>query len=118
MPGDEDCIFCKIVSGAVPSTKLLEDKDIVAFEDISPAAPFHALVVPRRHIATLNDLEGDDRGLIGEMVLAGRALAERAGIAESGYRLIMNCNADGGQVVFHIHMHVLGGRPLGGLVPE
>jgi histidine triad (HIT) family protein len=89
----------------------------VAFEDIQPAAPFHALVVPRRHIATLNDLGESDRDLAGEMILAGRRLAEEAGLADPGYRLIMNCNADGGQVVFHIHLHVLGGRPLGGLVP-
>jgi histidine triad (HIT) family protein len=114
----EDCIFCKIATGEVPATKLLEENRIIAFKDISPAAPFHALVIPREHIETTNDLEGSHRDLVGEMVLAGKKLAREAGIDESGYRLIMNCNADAGQLVFHIHLHVLGGRNLGALLPQ
>ena len=118
MANKENCIFCRIANGDVPSTKLFENERVMAFADLNPAAPFHALVIPRRHIATLNDLGEKDAPLFGEMTLVAQKLARDAGLAESGYRLIANCNADAGQVVFHIHLHVLGGRPLGGLVPD
>ena len=118
MATKEDCIFCKIAAGEVPATKLFENERVIAFEDISPAAPFHALVIPREHIETTNDVEDSHKDLIGEMVLTGKNLAREAGIDGSGYRLIMNCNADAGQLVFHIHLHVLGGRNLGALLPE
>lgn len=117
MTAKEDCIFCNIATGEVPATILFENEWVMAFKDISPAAPFHALVIPREHIETTNDLEGSHKDLIGEMVLAGKNLAREAGIDASGYRLIMNCNADAGQLVFHIHLHVLGGKNLGALIP-
>jgi len=116
MEQDKSCLFCKIVSGEIPTTKLFENERVVSFKDINPSAPFHILVIPRRHIATLNDLGDDDGNLVGDMILAGRRLAADAGIADSGYRMIMNCNSDGGQEVFHLHLHVIGGRPLGRLV--
>ncbi len=118
MANNENCIFCKIVNGDIPSAKLFENNRVIAFADLNPAAPFHALVIPRRHIATLDDLEEKDAPLFGEMTLVAQKLARQAGLAESGYRLIANCNADAGQIVFHIHLHVLGGRPLGGLLPD
>ncbi len=118
MGNDESCLFCKIASGEIPTAKLIDTERIVSFNDINPVAPFHALVIPRRHIATINDLGEAERDLVGEMILAGRQLAADADLAASGYRMIMNCNSDGGQEVFHIHLHVIGGRPLGGLVEK
>jgi len=112
---DPDCIFCGIIAGKIPSDKLYEDDELVAFRDISPAAPLHALVVPKAHIPTVNDLKGEDAGLIGRMVLVARDLAAQAGVAEDGYRLVMNVNRGGGQIVFHIHLHVVGGRQMGAL---
>lgn len=118
MDKDINCLFCKIASGEIPTAKLFENERVVSFKDISPAAPFHVLVIPKRHIATLNDLGDSEGELVGEMVLAGRRLAVDGGFADSGYRMIMNCNSDGGQEVFHIHLHVIGGRPLGRLVEK
>ena len=112
---DPDCTFCGIIAGRIPSERLYEDDEIVAFRDISPAAPLHALVVPRSHIPTANDLGTDEAGLVGRMVLVARDLAAGAGVAEDGYRLVMNVNRGGGQVVFHIHLHVVGGRQMGAL---
>lgn len=106
------CLFCRIISGDIPSKKLYEDDHLVAFADINPQAPFHALVVPRVHVATLNDLGSDHDAIVGEMVRRGAALAKQHGYAESGYRTVFNCNADAGQAVFHIHLHVLAGRKL------
>ena len=106
------CLFCRIISGDIPSKKLYEDDHLVAFTDINPQAPFHALVVPRTHVATLNDLGPDHDAIVGEMVRRGAALAKEHGYAESGYRTVFNCNADAGQAVFHIHLHVLAGRKL------
>ena len=106
------CLFCRIISGEIPSKKLYEDDHLVAFADINPQAPFHALVVPRKHVATLNDLGPDHDAIVGEMVRRGAALAKEHGYAESGYRTVFNCNADAGQAVFHIHLHVLAGRKL------
>jgi histidine triad (HIT) family protein len=108
-----DCLFCKMVSGEIAPDKVFEDDDVLAFRDINPQAPTHVLVVPKRHVATLNELDGESAGLVGKMVLAAAEVARREGFAEQGYRTIMNCNADGGQTVFHIHLHLLGGRVMG-----
>jgi histidine triad (HIT) family protein len=107
-----DCIFCKIIKGEIPAQIVYEDEDIIAFNDIHPRAPIHQLIVPRKHIATLNDLTEEESALAGHMLLTARRLAEKTNIAKSGYRAVFNCNADGGQEVFHLHLHLLGGRPL------
>lgn len=108
----DDCIFCKIVSGAVKGDVVYQDEDVVAFRDLAPQAPTHVLVVPRRHIATINDLQPETAPLIGKLYLAAKQVAEREGLSERGYRTVINCNAEAGQAVFHIHLHVLGGRPM------
>jgi histidine triad (HIT) family protein len=108
-----DCIFCKVATGEIDSKKVYEDADVVAFHDINKKAPVHILIIPRRHIATLLDISSDDLGLIGKIVAIATQLAKEHGISESGFRLVMNCNKDAGQSVDHIHMHLLGGRPLG-----
>ncbi len=108
-----DCLFCKMVSGDIKPAIVHEDDDILAFRDVNPQAPLHVLVIPKRHIATLNDLDASDAELVGRMTLVARQIARDKGIAEDGYRTVMNCNAHGGQTVFHLHMHVLGGRPMG-----
>ena len=108
-----DCLFCKMVSGEIAPDKVFESDDVLAFRDINPQAPTHVLVVPKRHVATLNELDDESAGLVGKMVLAAAEVARREGFAEQGYRTIMNCNADGGQTVFHIHLHLLGGRAMG-----
>jgi histidine triad (HIT) family protein len=105
-----DCLFCKIIAGQVPGTILYKDEQVVVLKDINPQAPLHALVVPRRHIATLNDLTPGDDALVGEMTRRAAAIAVEHGYAERGYRTVLNCNAEAGQTVFHIHLHVLGGR--------
>jgi histidine triad (HIT) family protein len=106
------CLFCRIAAGEVPATKVYEDDRIVAFNDINPQAPMHVLVVPRAHVATLNDLAAEHDGLIGEMVRRGAAIAAERGYAARGFRAVFNCNAEAGQTVFHVHLHVLGGRAL------
>jgi histidine triad (HIT) family protein len=108
-----DCLFCKIIEGKISGTIVYQDDRVVAFKDINAQAPMHVLVVPRRHIATLNDLSSEDDGLVGELVRRAAAIAAENGHAERGYRTVFNCNADAGQTVFHIHLHVLGGRRLG-----
>lgn len=108
----DDCIFCKIVAGDIPADIVYQDETVLAFRDLNPQAPTHALVIPRKHIATLNDLSPDDAELIGRMHLAARTVAEQDGIAESGYRTVFNCNEGAGQTVFHVHLHVLGGRRM------
>ena len=105
-----DCIFCRIVSGEVSAKKVYEDDDVMAFEDIRPQAPVHILVIPKRHIATVNDLTESDAQLMGKLVLVAKRIASERGVAERGYRLVLNCNRDSGQEVFHIHLHLLGGR--------
>lgn len=110
-----DCIFCKIVKGDIPSRKVFENDRVLAFHDIQPAAPTHVLVIPKKHIASMNEAEEEDRELLGEVLLTAKKVASELGIAESGYRLINNVGSDGGQVVYHIHVHVLGGEKLGGL---
>ena len=108
-----NCLFCRIIAGEIPGTILYQDDRLVILKDINPQAPTHALVVPRRHIATLNDLTADDDGLVGEMTRRAAVFARGQGHADGGYRTVFNCNADAGQTVFHIHMHVLGGRRMG-----
>lgn len=105
-----DCLFCRILAGEIPASVIYEDERLVAFNDINPQAPLHALVVPRRHIATLNDLSPEDDALVGEMIRRGAAIAKDRGYADRGFRTVFNTNAGAGQTVFHIHLHVLGGR--------
>lgn len=107
-----DCLFCKIVSGVIPSTKVYEDADVFAFKDITPKAPVHVLIVPKRHIRTLNEFSGNDTNLAGKLLLTASKLAAELGIAEEGYRLVNNANANGGQTVWHVHIHLLGGRQM------
>ena len=107
-----DCIFCKIVTGDIHGDIVYQDDDVLAFRDLNPKAPTHILVIPNKHIATLNDLQTDDAELVGKMYLVAKNIAAEEGIAEAGYRTVMNCNAQAGQTVFHIHLHVLGGRPM------
>ena len=107
-----DCLFCKIVAGELPSEKLYEDGWVFAFKDIRPQAPFHALIVPKRHLATLNDFASEDAELAGRLMLTGQRLAAEHKLP--GYRVAMNVNSEGGQVVFHAHLHVLGGRQMRG----
>ena len=107
------CIFCKIAAGEIPADIVYDDGEVLAFRDINPEAPMHLLLIPRRHIATLNDLSEADAALVGRLYLAGQQIAMELGVAESGYRTVINCNRDAGQLVFHIHMHLLAGRELG-----
>lgn len=111
-----NCIFCDIVAGNIPATLIYQDELVIAFDDISPQAPQHKLIIPRKHLATLNDLQPEDTQLAGHMIQTAQRLAKELNIAQSGYRIIMNCNADGGQIVFHIHLHLLGGKPLPNLM--
>ena len=106
------CLFCRIIAGEIPASKVFEDDHMVAFNDINPQAPMHVLVVPRQHIETLNALSPEHDALVGAMTRRGAALAAECGYAATGYRTVFNCNADAGQAVFHIHLHVLGGRRL------
>lgn len=108
-----DCIFCKIASGQIKPELLYEEEQIIAFWDLNPQAPTHVLIIPRIHIATLNDLTLEQAPLIGQMILTAQHLAQKTGIAQRGYRTVFNCNAEAGQSVFHIHLHLLGGRILG-----
>ncbi len=107
-----ECLFCKMVSGQIKPDTVYQDKDVLAFRDINPQAPVHVLIIPKKHIATLNDLDGGDVDLIGKLMHAAVRIARDSGVAESGYRTVMNCNADAGQSVFHVHMHLLGGRNM------
>ena len=109
---DESCIFCRIANGRMPSDIVERGDDLVAFRDIDPMAPTHVLIVPREHIASLNDAP-DDPGLAGRMMLMARSIARKEGIAEDGYRLVLNTGGQGGQSVDHMHLHLLGGRSLG-----
>ncbi len=109
----QNCIFCKIASGEIPATKLFEDDEIVAFDDIHPQAPIHFLVIPKQHIETMDALLEKDVPLIGKMIYRASVLARHKGVGESGYRQIVNCRSDGGQEVNHLHLHILGGRQMG-----
>ncbi len=108
----EDCIFCKIANGTIPSKKVYEDEDTVAFDDIHPMAPVHVVIIPRNHIPALMDVRKADMNSIGSMFIAAQEVARIKGIDERGFRVVINCNEDGGQVIFHLHMHVLGGKKL------
>ena len=108
-----DCLFCKFVSGDIQPDVVYEDPDVLAFRDLNPQARCHVLVIPKRHIATLNDLQPEDAELMGKLTLAAQKIAADEGIAEPGYRTVINCNAEAGQSVFHIHLHLLGGRRMG-----
>ena len=110
---DQDCLFCKILSGDIPADIIYESDTAIGFRDVNPQAPTHVLVIPRKHIATLNDLEAGDEEIVGSLHMAAKAIARQEDIADDGYRAVMNCNADAGQTVFHLHLHVLGGRRLG-----
>ena len=107
-----DCIFCQIVAGKIPSEILYQDDDVIAFRDIHPIASTHLLIIPKRHIPSLTHLSEEDLPLMGHMVNIANQLAKREGIAESGYRLVINCGKQGGQLVPHLHMHLIGGRRL------
>jgi histidine triad (HIT) family protein len=106
------CLFCKIIAGEIPSSKVYEDDRLFAFTDINPQAPMHVLVVPKQHIATLNDLTPANDGIVGAMIRTAAAIAKQQGHDGPGYRTVFNCNAEAGQTVFHLHLHVLGGRRL------
>lgn len=107
-----NCLFCKIAQGEIKANIVYKDDNVMVIDDINPQAPHHKLIVPFKHIATVNDLQAEDGELIGHMVQAGKMLAQELNIADDGYRLVMNCNEGAGQSVFHIHMHLLGGRRL------
>jgi histidine triad (HIT) family protein len=109
-------LFERIIAGDLPADIVFRDDRVIAFRDIRPAAPVHLLIVPNKVIPTVNDIADEDEGLIGHMVIVARDLAKQQGIAADGYRLIINCNAHGGQEVYHLHLHLIGGRPLGPMV--
>ena len=110
---EQDCLFCSIVAGNIPADVIYESDSAIAFRDINAQAPTHVLIIPRKHIATINDLEAGDTEIVGSMYMAAREIAQQEGIDEAGYRAVMNCNEGAGQTVFHIHLHLLGGRSLG-----
>lgn len=107
-----DCLFCNIVDKKIPANIVSSDERVIAFDDLHPKAPFHKLIIPRKHIATLNDLTKEDDGLIGHLLYTAKELAKLLGVSEQGYRVVLNCNEAGGQTVFHIHAHLLGGRVM------
>jgi len=107
-----DCLFCKIINSEIPAAIVYQNDDVLAFNDVNPQAPTHILFIPKKHIATVNDLEISDAALVGKLYLAAKKVATDAGFADEGYRLVMNCNAGAGQTVFHIHLHMLAGRAL------
>jgi histidine triad (HIT) family protein len=107
-----DCLFCRIVAGEIPAKIVFQDDAVVAFKDITPQAPMHVLVIPKRHVSSLNELTEADDELVGRLVRVGAAIAHEYGHDAGGYRTVFNCNADAGQTVFHVHLHVLGGRKM------
>lgn len=109
----EDCLFCKIIKGEVPSNKVYEDEEFLAFHDINPAAPIHILVIPKKHIKSVAELEKEDEVVMGKLFTVINKIAEQEGFKEEGYRIINNCGKNGGQEVMHLHFHILGGRELG-----
>lgn len=108
----EDCIFCKIANGTIPSKKVYEDAGTLAFDDIHPMAPVHVVIIPKKHIPTMMDVTKADMNSISSMLLAAQEVARIKGINEKGFRIVINCNKEGGQLIFHLHMHVLGGKKL------
>jgi histidine triad (HIT) family protein len=109
---NSECIFCKIVNGDIPATKVYEDEISVAFEDVNPAAPLHLLVIPKKHISTLNDATAEDSTILGALMHTAASVAKASPLCKNGYRVVTNVDEDGGQTVFHIHLHVLGGRAM------
>lgn len=114
----EDCVFCKIIKGEIPSEKVYEDEEILAFRDVHPAAPIHILVIPKRHIAMLTDLTSEDEAMVGKIYTTINKIAKQEGFEKQGYRVITNCGKDSGQEVMHIHFHILGGKKLGDKIVE
>lgn len=110
-----DCIFCKITAGHIPAKKVYEDDLVLAFHDIQPAAPVHILVIPKKHFASMNDAQAEDFPILAHLMQVAQQIAREQGIDQTGYRLVNNCGPDAGQVVFHYHLHVLGGSPLAAL---
>jgi len=108
-----DCLFCKIAKKQIPAKTAYEDDEVLAFDDINPAAPAHVLVIPKKHIATLNDAEAADQAVLGKMLLVAAQVARERGVAGSGWRTTINVGADAHQLVFHVHLHMMGGRPFG-----
>jgi histidine triad (HIT) family protein len=111
----EDCIFCKIISGDIPSSIIYEDEHVLAFHDINPIAPIHILLIPRLHISSFNDILPENKELMGHMAWVSKEIAKQNNIDETGYRIVINCGEQGGQEVYHLHAHILGGRFLGGI---
>ncbi len=107
-----ECIFCKVIKGEIPAKKVYEDKEIIVIDDVNPQAPIHLLIIPKRHIPTSMELENGDKDMIGSVFLIANRVAEERGIADPGFRVVMNCNEGAGQSVFHIHFHLLGGRNM------
>ena len=108
----EECLFCKIVDKKIPAEILFESEKLLAFKDIDPQAPVHILIIPKEHITTTNDLNSNHKQLVGDILLTAKSLASKYDIAEEGYRMVFNCNKKGGQAVYHIHLHLLGGRQM------
>ena len=108
----DDCIFCRIAAGEIPSTRVFEDETCVAFNDLSPQAPTHILIVPREHVDSLEKARADDKETLGHLLLTAAEIARQQGFSENGYRVVINTNSDGGQTVFHLHVHLLAGRPF------
>ena len=108
----DDCIFCKIAAGEIPSTRVFEDETCIAFNDLSPQAPTHILIIPREHVDSLDKAAAEDKDTLGHLLLASAEIAREKGFAENGYRVVINTNSDGGQTVFHLHVHLLAGRPF------
>lgn len=108
----EDCLFCKIIAGEIPSNKVYSDDDVYAFRDINPAAPRHVLVIPKKHLQDITSATADDQALLGTLLLKANAIAVAEGLAADGFRYVINTGSDGGQSVFHLHLHILGGRHL------
>jgi len=109
----EGCVFCKIVRRDIDAKVVFEDNKVLAFDDIKPQSPVHVIVIPKYHIDTLSDISDDHINLVGKLILTAKKIAKERHIEESGYRIVLNCNRDGGQEIFHLHLHLLGGRPLG-----
>jgi histidine triad (HIT) family protein len=107
---ERDCLFCRILDGDIPADIVYESETGIAFRDINPQAPTHIVIIPRRHIATINDINADDHEIVGSLYTAARTIAQQEGFSKKGYRTVMNCNKAAGQTVFHIHLHLLGGR--------
>jgi len=107
-----DCLFCKIRDGEIPADIIFENDELLAFNDVNPQAPFHILIIPKKHIPTINDLASDDELIMGKLFTAAKEIAHQKGVGDDGYRLVTNCNAGAGQTVFHIHMHLLAGRAM------